>query len=368
MGFWHTGYIEFHEPVGLEGFYTPSPPVYRCQHCNETFSTSEDLRTHRFEIHPVERPCLFLAGIEVGTAPMRITRPIAVSDIEVDRCDKAWVNGIPLSSTELPEKLVGETNDTVTVKLANEGVIAEFVLRYEIASPRDLEGVEHCFLDVAQRGRLDMRAVEDFITAARGFPTAIGYCDGVCEYFYGVLAKERSPESTLPYEVYHQKFNRAEDILKDFDRPLARSISALIAFHFNHFPESITLAGDTRVGVAAGRFRCWIAGDKTGGSHLLTRTFDSGLEKLLTDFETERLINWSVTEPKALLTQLRYLESVVHKDIPEFDRTKLRVLLTELHIKQGNIAEAKIHARELRNSMALGKWAESALERVGNQE
>jgi hypothetical protein len=40
MGFWHTGYAEFHEPTGLgtswSTCYTPPPPVrYACEHCSQ---------------------------------------------------------------------------------------------------------------------------------------------------------------------------------------------------------------------------------------------------------------------------------------------------------------------------------------------
>ena len=40
MGFWHTGYAEFHEASGLEGYvYSPPPPVrYVCEHCSASFA------------------------------------------------------------------------------------------------------------------------------------------------------------------------------------------------------------------------------------------------------------------------------------------------------------------------------------------
>ena len=52
MGFWHTGYMEFHEPVGLGSGVKATPPVFRCSHCPATFPSSAELRTHRFEMHP----------------------------------------------------------------------------------------------------------------------------------------------------------------------------------------------------------------------------------------------------------------------------------------------------------------------------
>ncbi|HED14814.1 MAG TPA: hypothetical protein ENI62_14375 [Gammaproteobacteria bacterium] len=368
MGFWHTGYIEFHEPAGLGDSYVPAPPVYRCKHCDETFASADELRDHRFENHPYTRPILFLRGTEAGTTPLRITRPLEKGDIQVGRCDHAWLNGVALSPPDLDEKLVAETNNAVTVKLANEGVSAEFVLSFEIASEKDLVGVDRCFLDVAQRGRLDIRAVEDFITASRAFPTAIGYCHGICEYFYGVLAKERAADSSLPYEAYREKFTCAEDALENFDSVLARVICSLIAFHFNRFRASVDLAGDSRVGIASGRFERWVAKDIIGANRLLSHTFDTRLEKLLTDFECERLIVWCVADPKALFAHAQDIESLIHQDIPEFDRTKLRVLLAELYADLGNVEKAKNHARELRNNPTLELWAKSVLDRLTDEK
>lgn len=366
MGFWHTGYIEFHEPVGLESSYVHTPTVYRCKHCDETFTSVDDLRTHRFESHPYNRPILFLRGVEAGNTPVRITKPLEKGDIQVGRCGYAWLNGVPLRPSDLDEKLGAERNNTVTVKLANEGVSAEFSLRFEIASEEDLAGVDCCFFDVARRGRLDMRAVEDFIIAARAFPTAIGYLDGICEYFYGVMAKERSADASLPYKAYREKFTRAEDSLKDFDRLLARVIGALITFHFNRFSESIDLAGKSRVGIASGRFDRWLARNTAGAKKLLAGTFDTRIEKLLTDYESERLIAWCVADPKALISHVMDIESLIRQDIPEFDRTKLRVLLAELYMDLGNRAKARNHARDLRNNPTFGPWAESVLERIND--
>lgn len=364
MGFWHTGYIEFHEPVGLGEAIVPTPPVYRCKHCDEAFGSPYELHTHRFEQHPYSRPVLFIRDIEVGTTPLRITKPLIKDDIQISHCDHAWINGVPLSPSDISDQLVATTNDTVTIKLANEGVSAEFSLRLAIASEDDLDGVDRCFLDVARRGRLDKRSIEDFIRAAEVFSSSTGYVDGICEYFYGVLAKERSVDSSLPYDAYREKFTRADEALKDFDRPLARVIGALIAFHFNRFIDSRDLAGKSRVGIASERFERWIAKDTAGADALLARDFDAGIEKLVTDYESERIIAWCVADSQSLKPHAKDIESLICRDIPEFDRTKLRVLLAELYANHGNRDKAASHARDLRNNPTFGQWAESVLERL----
>ena len=198
----------------------------------------------------------------------------------------------------------------------------------------------------------------------RAYPTAMGYCDGVCDYFYGVLTKERSPASSLPYARYREKFTRAADRLKDFERPLAHVICALIAFHFNHFIPCPEIAEPSRVEVASGRFERWIASERSVADQLLSHPHSDTLERLLTDFETERLLCWSVAASDVLLPHIDDMETMVRLDLAEFDRTKLRILLAEWHAHQGHVLDASRHARELRNNQALGGWAEGLLARL----
>ena len=43
MGFWQTGYGEFHEEVGLEGYeFGTSTPEYPCGACGEIFATADE--------------------------------------------------------------------------------------------------------------------------------------------------------------------------------------------------------------------------------------------------------------------------------------------------------------------------------------
>jgi hypothetical protein len=368
MGFWHTGYIEFHEPQGLDFVYVPVRPVYSCQHCGGTFETTDALQKHRFERHPYIRPGLFIRGVEAGNVPIRITESLRLSDLGLFHYSSLKLNGMPISLTELGKHLIRTTNDTAVLELTNEAVSACFTLQFDIASEPDLIGVDRCFFNVAKRGRLDVRALEDFISDAQAFPSAIRYCDGVCEYFYGVLVKEGASGSSLPYEQYRDKFSRAADILEDFHRPLARMIGALIAFHFNHFHEAMALAGNSRVGIAAARYNQWLQGDLDGARRVLARERDDKLEKLLTDAETERLVAWCVVGPEVLRRQWADLDSLVAHDLPETDRAKLHILLAEDAAERGHVSDARRHARELRNNPALGEWAERLLERLSEKE
>jgi hypothetical protein len=358
MGFWHTGYMEFHEPVGLGSGYPPSPPVYSCQQCGEEFSVLEDLRAHRFDVHPFSRPALLIRGIEVGNAPVRISRRVAASEIEVLKCEKALLNGNPILPRKLGSKLSRLSNEYVKIELSNDGVLATFELQIRIASEADILGVEQAFMEVAQRRCLDSRSIEDFITAKKRYRSAIDYLDGICEYLYGVLIKERAKDSSLPYEEYRIKFNRSADKLKDFHRPLANTIRALIDFHFNHFREAGAFAPGFRVGAASQRFNKWITGDVAAARAVPSSSIDDRLEKYITDYETERLLRWSVESSDHVLEQADEMGALLLKDLPEYDRTKLHILLAESYAEKGRRTDARKHARELRGNPAFTDWAE----------
>lgn len=363
MGFWHTGYMEFHEPVGLGSVVAePVAPEFRCDQCDQSFPTFDALRVHRFESHPSMRPVLYLRGREVGSAVVRVTRPLQPDQVQVLHSVEAALNGQPVAQTELGSTIAALDSGTAFLALKGDGASAEFKLRFEIARPDDLAGVEACFETAAHRGRLDRRAIEDFIEAARRFPSAIAYCDGICEYLYGVLAKERSPDSSLPFDEYREKFNRAADALHDIDRPLAGIIESLITFHFNHFETAIARGRGTRVEHASTRFRSWILGS-TSGTNMAIKSNQASLDGMVTDVDTERLLRWVLMKPDQLRLATPEIEAAVACDISEFDRVKLRLILAHAYIIDGRTRDAASHARELWNNPIFGTWAEAFLKR-----
>lgn len=364
MGFWHTGYIEFHEPIGFGEAFQPSPLEYRCQHCSAVFDNADALLSHRFEAHPYNRPVLLINGNELGNTPIRVTRKLSAADVRLGHCTNSWVNGHKVSVDRLGKALADKRVDTTIVKLSNGDVEAEFRLEFEIPDESDLDGIEQSFVAIAKKKRLDLRAVEEFISDSRGYATAVGYCDGICEYLYGVLAKERSPDLSLPYSSYHEKFMRAADKLKDYDRRLSRTISALIAFHFNQFDLAANMLPGARVCLVSERYGRWVSDSPQGADKLLGKAVDERIEKLLSDYETDEILAISFKRPDEVLRKSEELESRIKEDIPEFDKPKLRILLAENYVLGEKTADAIRHARALRNNPSFGAWAERLLDRL----
>ena len=370
MGFWHTGYIEFHEPRGLEDVrLEPSPPEFPCKHCNQIYGSANELRQHRFESHPLYRPTLFIQGRELGTHPVRVTRGLSTDDVKVDGCERAFLNGNEIPVQAIPRMLALISSDVCQLELRKADVSATFTLDFRIALKKDLIAVEMQFIRTALGRRLDYRAVEEFISATSGFRSAIGYCDGICSYLYGILAKEGSSESSLPYEAYVGKFNKAVEELSVYDRPLARMIGSLVAFHFNHFEEAEKLAHRARVGQAATRYTSWMRGETRGQDNAPVSSVEpSKLEALVTDWETERIIRWTVRPLDELSEDISEMESFLNQQIEEYDSVKVHVLLGEIYVRYGDVANALKHAKALRNLVAMEKWAESMIRVLGGSQ
>lgn len=360
MGFWHTGYIEFHEPTGLGYTYVPEKPVFVCKHCEQRFDTMDALRRHRFEAHPSQRPELFVRGIELGTTPFRLSRTASPSDFVLERCADAFVNDQRVPPKDVPARLASINRDKVRVELINEGARAVFELDISIAQEKDLKGVEACFLELAKKKELTGKTVESFIENCRPFTTAEAYYDSICQYLYGVMAKEKDASTSLPYEAYVDRFNQAASALQDYDRPLGRQVRALIAFHFNHFDDAADFALPGRLQRASKQFSAALK-LKSASWKAIKRAEqhgDSLLEDLLTDFETLRILRWVEMPPKELAGEIENISALVKRDELEYDRLKLTILLAEAAAAAGDTALAKKTARSLINVPVAARWAE----------
>ena len=364
MGFWHTGYIEFHEPTGLENRPPPRPPNFVCDRCGRSFRSSAARDEHRFTDHPLRKPAMFVRGRQLGARRTTITAKLSPSMVRA-ACDRAWINGREIPPRELPAALAnGPTSpDACRIVLRKDGVDATFNMEFSIASHDDLACVESRFHEIARRGKLDSRIVDDFIGTKSHFQTAIGYCGGICDYLYGTLARERAPRTTLPPSDYELRFNSAAETLAGYDRPLARTIASLIEFHFNHFAESASLAPGSRAATVAAQYLRWTRPDMKPKASCTrpptaASTLDNArLERLLTDEMSERILRWSQRPLLDLAADADDITACLTHDLPHYDQSKLHVLLAEFHAAHGHPDRALDHARSLRHTAPFEQWA-----------
>jgi hypothetical protein len=370
MGFWHTGYAEFHEPTGLEGYvYRPPPPVrYACEHCSAHFGELDELRRHRFEHHPLRQPALLLRGRAVGALPLKVLTPVRPGDVVVEDATRCVVNGHAVKPATLGDVLAPMTREFVELELANGEVTTRCVLDFRIADEVHLVGVEAAFLRMARDRVLTIDAVARFIQDCRGFASAMPYCDGICHYLYGVMAKEHSPDSGLRQSQYAEKYLRASDELAGFDRPLARSVRALIAFHFNQFDEAELLAPEGALRHAAGAFGALLQGLPWHFDAAFSPAPGSAVEDLLTDQDTLQVLADASHGLVALKNRADDLVAHMRRAAPGgYDRMKRVLLAGEALAAREDEAShtaARRLARELAPQHDTSAWAEAMLNRL----
>jgi hypothetical protein len=171
----------------------------------------------------------------------------------------------------------------------------------------------------------------------------------------------------LPYEAYAAKFAKAGEELAAYDRKLARTIGSVIEFHFNHFQDSARLCPESRVAHAAGRYARWL--NRARGSAEESSLADeqaARLEELITDWATEQIVRWSIRPLVDLQTCIEEVELfLLKRDLAEFDRVKLHILLAEFHGRFGDAKRGAAHAKALRNLAITERWAETMIRSIG---
>lgn len=369
MGFWHTGYIEFHELTGLgeHSAERPQPVRYACEHCALDFAELEMLRRHRFEVHPLRQPVLLLRGRPVGELPVILMTPMQAVDVLVEGAMRCRLNGAVVEPASVGAQLATMRREYVELELANDGLVLHRILDFRVAEEAHLTGVEEAFARMAQDRALDIDAVSRFSKECRSFASAMQYCDGICHFLYGVMAKERSPDSGLRPDQYSERYLRAIDMLASFERPLARSVRALVAFHFNHFHDAERLASAGTLKQAAGAFAALLQGMPWRFDGTVSIETSSAVEDLLTDQDTLQILGDTSRGLLHLKAHAEDLLFQVKRMGTGYDRLKRQLLAGEALAACNDDAsrtQARKLARELVGQDAAGLWAEALLKKM----
>ena len=149
------------------------------------------------------------------------------------------VNGDTVAPSEAGATLSVFTSGVASVLLRGEVSEELFDIRFAIADPDDLIGVDLRLKEMVVRQELSLGAIERFLSSTKEFGTAWHYKAGIANYLYGVLARERSPESGLRQSQYREKYDEAVGMLSGYDRAAAEAICAVVAFHFNQCPLAV---------------------------------------------------------------------------------------------------------------------------------
>ena len=183
MGFWHTGYMEFHEPTGEGSLDSlpPAPPTFECPHCGLVFNTERDYRVHAFEGHATPRPILVFMGRECGRSRLTVTVGTSPSDWIIKNTDLAVVNMQTMTALRASRFLAAQRSGVTDLELSNAGVTQSFQFEFALADEEDLQAVDDALEKFFAGHDLSLRAIDDFIMRSRRFPSASKYVEGVGE-------------------------------------------------------------------------------------------------------------------------------------------------------------------------------------------
>ena len=372
MGFWHTGYMEFHEPTGERSGprLPPPPPKFPCPDCGRIYRSVDDVAVHRFDGHSTVRPALTLRGRECGRSRLSVISTTAPSDWNFHNTQHVFVNSVERSPAEAITDLCAKTKGVVAVKLVGERTDQNFEFSFSIANEADLVGVDDALGELVHGRSLTINSIEGFLNRAAPFESARRYRDALANYFYGVLAREASSESGLLDErnngstpAYAARFDDAVAELGRFDRPPAEAICGLVAFHYNQFDLALRKTQSPRVARASRRLAALISGANSDAALDAPDTSRS-LDYTLSDTTTERVLalccvpldgtaTASINEIEALITGLQ-----------PSDETKLRIIAAEHHLATGNRDRGLSHVAALRHSSLTEEWSISYRNRL----
>lgn len=366
MGFWHTGYMEFHEHTeeGSGGFISePMPVVFPCATCGLAFSTEADFRVHTFQGHAVQRPVLVFRGRECGKGRLVVTEETSVNDWVIRNTDEVTVNGNPVSLENAAEFLCTQRIGMIEVTLAQKGVPRpmRFEFEFNLAEEDDLVLVDEALHRLIEGRELSTRSIDDFIMRSRHYPTSVRYVAGLANYLYGVLGREGAAETGTLDEAhdgarYQRKYDQAVEILRRFDRPPAEAICGLVAFQYNQFGRAMTKTKSQRIAEVSLRFQALLTGQPIAPGDLSSLPHSS-LDRELSDSVIEQVLEWSTIplDGSAAPEVVSELTDSIGAHQPT-DSLKLHLIAAEHRFAMGDVVSTKRHAENLRHSRLTEDW------------
>lgn len=370
MGFWHTGYLEFRELTGWSSdeYTPPAPPEFPCAECGRVFENSDDLAVHLFDGHVTSRPLLLLRGRECGRSRLMVIMKTQPQDWEFVHTTRVLINDRTYEPPLAKEVLAEANRGVLEVRLEGERIDQVFEFAFSVADNDDLGRVEAQLVAFVRQRTLSIASIERFLDDTAVWSGADQYRFGLANYFYGVLARERSPESGLiddhlSKRSYVSRFQEAAQSLSQFEQAGAEAVCGLIAFHFNQFDIAMRKTKSARLARIARRMQSIVDG-RLHDSDRGAITSVTGLDYALSDMETERVLCWC-----ALPLDGSGAEHVANAEaslpyLEPGDQVKVHLIAAEHHLAAGSPKTGLAHATVLSHNRLTEAWYERYQQRV----
>ena len=334
-----------------------SPPeqvLYLCRFCDARFLDLGDFFLHRSSAHPFRRPALILDGRELTAPRVIAVQPLQSSHITLVHTTTCFFDGKKIPAERLPELLAGKREGMHSVILEKFGIKTAYEIVFEIADVNELREVDKVFSSLVCTDTLSLARINGFAEVTARYKTAIGYVDGLCQYLYGVLAKDQRGGTTLDQLQYKTKFNLAVSRLQDFRRPLADVVVGIVNFSQNIFTDGSGLDVAPKLRHAMRVFfgfekGVWLAEEKL--------PVVSAMSSIPIDDATNQILNLASASSKEILKDKQHLEAVIASGNWGLgDKLKVSMLLAERLAFEGQIAAAQGLVRSIANDALFADW------------
>ena len=343
--------------------------LFNCPFCTESFNNVAQRNDHIAIVHPIERPVLFIRG-ETAPSTVDLRRPIAPHNISFANCNTMRISVDGASPLEMQPRdfanlVASHPYGYYKATLRNDRVTANYVLRVAIPEERELIIIEDLFLKFLRIDDVTVSDVRRFLEEAAALEWSRDYADALANYIFGILAKDQAGGTTIPLDQFSDKLQDSLEVLRDFERPIARSLTACIRLNLNDFGGPLFTSGNKVLDDGLWFFRertlypslSAACGLETKKGRKWPCPIDSTSEVILGSCDS--------LSTGHFLDQERLNLLVNRGATTEQDRAKIRVMLAVECLSSGDREQAGKHLRLLTNDEVFGLWTNRRLKELG---
>ena len=357
----------------------PASISFRCPFCKSSFADREQLNSHIQLLHVVKRPFILIGGTEPGAED--VIRPNLITlSVETFNCteiaagfDDELVR--PVRVATLVKRLGRTQRAVLRLRLANSGggltqpVVQEYRLRVLAPDDAALSMIDKLFSGQFGADVVNLDEVGRFYEATRD-GAAREYAEAVGDYVRAVLLKDDDPRTGVSTRLhhYHEVQNKALNVLRSYDRPLAKLLCALLRFNLNDFSQWGEATGFACLDHAYALLGPLSHQGEGRGVAETARKKNHRVFVCPVDLGTDTVTN--LAKQAAGLSRwgsaadAQFSVLAERANIDSYDRAKIRALWAAAALHLGATMSAQRALRLLDDDPTFGAWANSNLAEV----
>ena len=315
-----------------------------------------DLDEHLAIEHPILQPHLLVGSSRIPPKWI-IRQPVDTSALQIMNATEVrlGVNGDPPTPNSLDglrEALDRIRDAVLELQLRTRGATQQYDIRIHLPEADELRRIEFEFTAHLARDEVTVSDVRDFAEAISVGAAAREYASGLADYVYGILAKDRAGQTTLPFSAFLDKLKRSLGVLESFERPLAEAVVSCIRFNLNDFRSAWRPCGMSTLDRAFWNFRQRCLGTVLDHTQSSPPPPESDSHSCPVDTVTGSILE--IIDASDPVPALRGMAS--RCDLSDEDRVKVYVLLAD-RVADLRPEDALACRELLGNDHMFGRWA-----------